>query len=204
LEWLARMGLKIRPRVDLNDVARHPEKYADREEEPEVEIEGMEEFQKNMEELEKLAESAERDLDFGKIASSIGIASQIDPYFAILQVDPNQYADPMNVLIQKQNFAVHNRKTNLYRGYLYSINKRTSEAIWIVIEQTKRKIDSLLDMRNRELGEFEKQKEARILRNKAGKVCFDSGEIPDSTPLFKKLDEYGTDFNFGLVKGRIS
>jgi hypothetical protein len=35
-------------------------------------------------------------------------------------------------------------------------------------------------------------------------VAFDSGEIPESTPLFKKLDAYGFDFDYFFFKGRMS
>jgi hypothetical protein len=35
-------------------------------------------------------------------------------------------------------------------------------------------------------------------------VAFDSGEIPESTPLFKKLDAYGFDFDYFFFTGRMS
>ncbi len=340
LQWLDRMGLKIDPGVDVDDLAKHPEKYAGRDKEPEVKISGMETFVANMDKLAKLAAQAEGDLDVGKISSSMNVASRIDPYFTILQMDPYRYADPMDILIQKHNFTVHNRKTNLYRGYLYSVNKRTYASVLDVIAQTERKSDALAAMRKSEIEKFDAEKEAarkqgadtesaewklklhqihvkyaeqlnaveetgfgsaaniaaaaytqkiaptaeayyydvirhvalisdpdvrrqkeiflrtsvtsalsrgltsvlvaydsfhyhhewdcdcdiaqllrqreaeekalhreenaRVLRNKAAKKVFDSGEIPESTPLFKRLDSFGTDFNFVLVKGRVS
>jgi tetratricopeptide (TPR) repeat protein len=339
LRMLSRMGLNIDPGIDLQDLAKHPEKYADKQI-PGAKVSGTEQFMANVQKMRKEAETAQRDLATGKTASSIALVAKVDPFFTILQIDPDQYADPMNVVIQKQNFVVHNRKTNLYKGYLISVNKRTYKAVTETVRLTQEKIASLDTMRSAELDAFERQraqaaasgvdtetaewklkkhaihqkyfvqfnnaaetgfssatnvasaayvqrikptaeayyydvirhvalisdpdvrdqKEAalrssmnsalmwalqnvmvaygsfsysddwdcdcdieallrqrdaertaldkeesgRILRNKAARARFASGEMPESSPLFKRLDAYGTDFDFVFIKGRIT
>lgn len=53
----------------------------------------------------------------------------------------------------------------------------------------------------------EEAENERIARNKGEKKRFDSGEIPESSALFKKLDEYGTNLDIPSIPfmtGRIS
>ena len=327
LEMLSRLGMNIDLGFDLNDAAQHPEKYVGKINEGNIKIEGMDKLMANVANMQKEAQNAQRDLTTGKTASTIALGAQIDPSLNILKINPEQYADPMNVIIQKHNFAVFNRKTNLYRGYLYSVNKRLYGAINDIIQKANKKIYALEKSRRAEIEKLEAQhigglaihavhtkyfnqfnnvaevafnsatnliipaydqkikptaeayyydvirhialisdpevrsqketelrssinsylawalhtvllsygsfsysddwdckcdigelyaqweaeqaaisaeENARLLRNKQAKKRFDSGEIPESTPLFKKIDSYGTDYNFGFIKGRIS
>ena len=157
LDWLAKMGLKIDPGVDMEDVAKHPEKYKDKDLGDNVTVTGMDQFMANLEDIKKQAESANRDLATGNVASTMAVAGQIDPFFNILLIDPDQYADPMNILIQRYNFTVYNRKKHLYEGYLYSVNKRTYQAVMYDITKCEEKIVKLEKMRKAELDQFEEQ-----------------------------------------------
>ena len=345
LDWLSKFGLKIGPGVDMDDVMKHPEKYADKDLDNDVKISGMDEFLANMETLKKDAMKAQTDLAAGKIQSTTQIAAKIDNIHGILLIDPNDYIDPMNVIMQKMNYTVFQRKTRLYQGYLRSSTNKTYKQVMEVIEQSNRKINEAAKSQNEELhklleekriamekmmrgeptdfkeaewglrlhavhtkyfniynnieetgfgsatnvasvayeqkikpmveayyydvfrhvamisdpevrnqknGELngalraalnkalttvliahasfsyseewdcscdleallaarEKEKEeedaeenARIERNKAAKAVFDSGEIPESSPIFKRLDEYVDEYNFGLIKVRSS
>jgi hypothetical protein len=65
-------------------------------------------------------------------------------------------------------------------------------------------LEELLAAREAEAKAMEAEENARIERNKAAKAVFDSGEIPESSPLFKKLDSYVDTYNFGLIKVRAS
>jgi len=272
-----------------------------------------------------------RKLATGKTCALTELVSSVDPFHAIVAMNPDDYADPMNIIIQKHNYAVHNRKTNLYTGYLYSENKKILQAVQDDQQRYATKIYELQIIRDNKLKEleennndsciamnrvyeefcsganaagetafgsatnvattayvsrikpmaeayyydvirhvglisdpdvrdqkdadlrqninsaltqalstvqsaygfryykkwdctycsaeaveaerkaereqFEQAEEERIARNKAGKAAFDSKDIPPSTPLWKKLDGFGTDLNIpGLffLKGRIS
>jgi len=340
LEWLAKFGMKIDPGVGMDDVAKHPEKYVGRDINPDVKVTGKEEFLANMQAMGKDAEKAKLDLATGKTESLTKIAAKIDKMHAILLMDPEQYADPMNVIMQKMNYTVYQRKTILYKGYLHSVTKKTYNQISEIIAQCNRKLQELAKMREMELDQLEEQRKAaeknahssgstfkkaewdlklcntrlkyakmfnnieetgfgsatnvasiaymqkikpmaekyyydvfrhiamisdpevrdqknadfrnsitsaltfglntvmmaygsfsyteepdcseeivaqeaeaeeleaeendRIERNKAAKAKFDSGEIPESSPLFKKLDAFVDEYNFGLVKVRAS
>ena len=119
LEWLAKMGLKIDPGVDMNDVAKHPEKYLGNNDKAKVKVTGMDQFMANMQSMKKDAENAKLDLASGKTTSTTQLASKMDKFHTILLMNPDDYADPLNIILQKMNYTVYNRKNNLYRGYLY-------------------------------------------------------------------------------------
>jgi len=344
LENLSRLGIDINLGVDINDVAKNPWKYADQKNNTKVTTPDPEAIKAKFEGMRKEAERVERDLTTGKTSSLLDMMSLVDPYIAVLQIDPRQYADPMNVLIQKHNYTVYHRKNNLYAGYLHALNKRTASAVREIVTQTHRKFEDirmneeevmaaffarkdnakqaaykqgrifpeaewnlqehalhvrffneynnvaevgfgsatnlvsttylqkikpmaeawyydvirhialisdsvvrgqkdaelhssihqslvwalntvlfahgsfsyhnewdcdcdyqhLQAMKEAEDEALHAEAQARILKGMAAKKQFDSGEIPESSPLFKKLDAYGTDFNYIFISGRIS
>jgi hypothetical protein len=58
--------------------------------------------------------------------------------------------------------------------------------------------------REAENKEKEAEENARIMRNKAAKLAFDSGEIPPSSPLFKKLDSMGSKVDLGFISWNVT
>jgi hypothetical protein len=150
------MGMNIDLGGDIDDLARHPEKYKGKKKRK-PRVTGKEKFKANMLALGEQAKSAERDLQGGDASGLTGIASAIDPLFTILQIEPEKYADPMNVVIQKHNFAVYNRKTNLYNGYLYTVNKRTYETVQDVIRLYVEKLKPISAQKKAELDALEEQ-----------------------------------------------
>ena len=327
LDMASRLGLNIDLGFDLNDAVQHPEKYRGKINESNVKIEGIEKLMANVANMQKQAQTAERDLTTLKTASTVAIGAQVDPYLAVLQINPEQYADPMNVIVQKHNFAVFNRKSNLYKGFLYSVNNRMHQLINEIVQKANKRIYELEKLERAELEKLNAQhadnlkihavhtkyfilfnnvaevafnsstslitpaynkkirptveayysdvirhialisdpevriqkeaelrysinsalswslrtvllsyasfsyyddwdckcdvgelwaqweaeqaaisaaENARIAKNKGGKARFATGEIPESSPLFKRLDAYGTDCEFGFVKGRVS
>ena len=309
--------------------------YAGKDIKAKAKVTGKEEFVAKMKQMGKDAQKAKLELATGKTEGLTKIVSQIDSIHAILLMTPDDYADPMNIIMQKMNYTVYQRKNNLYKGYLYSLNKRTYSQITEIIEQAQRKLGELSKICNAEIEELDRKKEAktisestwkimvhnvhlkffhgsnniqgtafgsatnvvstayvnkfkpnaeqyyydvfrhvalisdpqvriqkdadlrnsinqavtwylqsvlmahgsfqykddwdcgcseeelaaarekeqeemdaaeneRIARNKNAKAVFDSGEIPESSPLFKKLDAYADEYNFGLIKVRAS
>lgn len=159
LDWLAGMGLKIDPGVDMDDVAKNPGKYMDKDMNPDVKVSGKEEFIARMKEMGNEANKAKLDLATGNTASTIAIASKIDAYHTILLMNPDDYADPMNIIMQKMNYTVYQRKNHLYYGYLFSLNKKRYEQVTEIITQCNRKMEDLVKVRDAEMEEFNKQKE---------------------------------------------
>jgi hypothetical protein len=329
LKMLSRLGIDVNPGIDLNDVAKNPQKYANQKTRPKAKLDKSD-LQGKLDELRKQAEIAKRDLATGKTDSSMALAAMADPFFAIRNKDPEEFADPMNVIIQKHNFAVLNRKFNLYNGYLYSVNRQRRLAFNDIVANYNRKVDAALKIRDEELkklegsggsaeallqkhavhvkyfnacnaaaesafgsatnlattayvqkikpnaeafyydvirqvglisdskvrdrkeselrraiysalvsslqlvgaahGSFkyhhewecgcdvqglqrqreaeekaqEAEENARIMRNKAAKLAFDSGEIPESSPLWKKLDSYGSKVDLGFISWKVT
>lgn len=160
LEWLADMGLKIDPGVDMDDVAKNPQKYMDKDIDPNVKVTGKEEFLERMNQMRMEANKAKLDLATGNTASTIAIAGKLDPINIILQMNPDDYADPMNIIMQKMNYTVYNRKNHLYAGYLHSLNKRTSDQVTEIVVQCNRKMEELIKVRDAEQEDFEKRKDA--------------------------------------------
>jgi hypothetical protein len=340
LKMLSRLGLNVNPGIDLNDVAKNPQKYANSKTRPKAKMD-KQELMANLENLKKQATAGKLDLATGKTASSLAMAAQFDPLFGIAQLDPQNYADPMNIIIQKHNFAVLNRKTNLYNGYLYKVNNQTRQAFNEIVANYQRKITeaekvkaaalevlekrqaeaeasgtstnmkaewalrkhnvhvqyfntcnaaaesafgsatnsasvayvqkikpkaeayyydvirqvglisdpevrdrkdaelhraiysalvsalntvgaahgsfkyhpewecgcdvgNLLREREQEQAAQKDEENARIMRNKAAKLVFDSGEIPESSPLWKKLDSFGSKVDLGFISWKIT
>jgi tetratricopeptide (TPR) repeat protein len=176
LDWLAGMGLKIDPGVDMNDVAKNPQKYMNQDLDPNVKISGKEEFVAKMKQMGMDANKAKLDLATGDVSSTIAIAGQIDPIHLILQMDPNDYADPMNIVAQKMNYTVYQRKNHLYYGYLFKLNKKTYDQVTEIITQCYRKMEDLAKVRDAETEEFEKRKEAAKARAEASGSTFEEAE----------------------------
>lgn len=68
-------------------------------------------------------------------------------------------------------------------------------------------VEALLRQREAEQAALDAAENERIARNKAAKAMFDSGEIPESSSLFEKLDAFGTDLKIPFIpflSGRIS
>ncbi len=160
LDWLTDMGLKIDPGVDMDDVARNPQKYMDKDLDPNVKVTGKEEFIAKMQQMKMDANRAKLDLATGNTASTVAIAGKLDPINIILQMNPDDYADPMNIIMQKMNYTVYNRKNHLYAGYLHSLNKRTYDQVTEIIAQCNRKMEELIKVRDAQQEEFEKRRDA--------------------------------------------
>ncbi len=164
LEWLKKMGMNVEIQgVDMDDVAKHPEKYAGKDMKVKAKVTGKEEFMKNMQQMKKDAQKAKLELATGKTEGITKIAAQIDSMHAILLMNPDEYADPMNIIMQKMNYTVYQRKNNLYKGYLYSLNKKNYRQITEITEQAQRKLADLSKVCNAEIEELDRKKEAKII-----------------------------------------
>lgn len=160
-EWLEKLGMKIDiTGVDMDDVAKHPEKYVDKDLKVKAKVTGKEQLLANVQAMKKDAEKAKLELATGKTEGLTKIVSKIDNLHTILLMNPDDYADPMNIIMQKINYTVYNRKTNLYRGYLQSLNKRTYDQVMEIVTQASRKINDLAKIKETETQQFEEQKKA--------------------------------------------
>jgi len=169
LDMLAKFGLKIDPGVDMDDVARHPEKYVGKKMNVKPTVSGKEEFLANMQKMKKEAQSARLDLATGKTESLTKLVSKVDKMHAILLINPEDYADPMNIIMQKMNYTVYQRKNHLYQGYLYALTKKTYRQVSETIEQCSRKIAELSKLRETEMEQYEAS------RKSAEKQAIDGG-----------------------------
>jgi len=176
LEWLSKFGMKIDPGIDLDDVARHPEKYTDKDMHIEPKITGKDEFMANMQKMKNEAQSAQLDLATVKTESLTKLASKIDNVHAILLINPEDYADPMNVVMQKMNYTVYQRKNHLYQGYLYALTKKTYRQVYETIEQCNRKIAELSKLRETEMEQYETARKAAEKQAQDGEYEFPAAE----------------------------
>lgn len=176
LDWLAGMGLRIDPGVDMNDVAKNPQKYMNKDLHPNASISGKEEFVARMKQMGMDANKAKLDLATGDVSSTFAIAGQVDAMHLILQMNPDDYADPMNVVMQKMNYTVYQRKNHLYNGYLYKLNKKTFDQVTDIISQCNRKMEDLAKIRDAEMKEVEERKKAAEAQAKATGTTFQTAE----------------------------
>lgn len=176
LDWLAAMGLKIDPGVDMNDVAKNPQKYMNQDLHPNARVSGKEEFVARMKEMGMEANKAKLDLATGNTSSMVAIAGKIDPMQLILQMNPDDYADPMNVVMQKMNYTVYQRKNHLYNGYLFKLNRKTYDQVTEIIGQCNRKMEDLAKIRDTEMEELEKRRKAAEAQANATGSTFQKAE----------------------------
>ena len=80
-------------------------------------------------EMEKLGEKAKWNVAKGNTSSAVALGAMIDPSVAIMAIDINTYADPMNIVIQQYNLAILNRKLNTYAAYMMKTNAKTQEVL---------------------------------------------------------------------------
>jgi hypothetical protein len=159
LEWLSKMGLKIDVGIDMDDYAKHPEKYLNRGDIPDPKVSGMAEFRANIENMRKQAVQAQKELAAGKFGTLMEVATTADPSLAILTMNPEDYADPYNIIMQKINYTVFQRKKRLYEGYLYSVNRKTADQVNETIKQGLRKITEIALRQQEDMDRYEKEKE---------------------------------------------
>lgn len=157
--YLERFGLTIEG-IDFDDVMKHPEKYRDGKQGDKVKVKGIPELKGNVEKMKLEAMNAQKELMAGKTASTLALAGKTDPYFNLLLINPEEYADPINIIIQKHNFTVYNRKTNLYNKYLRAVNKKVSQQLQNRLIQTAREFIAIQQRDSLALEWYDKQVEA--------------------------------------------
>jgi hypothetical protein len=302
------MGLQVElDGIDLADLEAHPEHYAQYEG-GQATVSGVDNVYAYAADMEQQARQAELDLANNRTASSLQIASNLDPSFVIFQLNPAEYVDPANVLIQRYNMMLYQIKYHAYGRYLFSLSHKAFTTVHAMIQQAGLRLMGLeeqfgtcdddceeavkqwnqictsywnqatsyasvqylkkiapqaeafyhdvfrhvalisdpevRDRKDRELrlaidqaiamgleavlmaygafdyypeqevccqdrtriDEIEAVEEQRVAKNRGEKKRFESGDIPPSSPLFKKLDAYGTDLDipFVPISGRIS
>jgi hypothetical protein len=176
MEWLSTLGMKVDPGIDMNDVARHPEKYAGKNMKLKPKISGKETLMANVMAMKRDAEKAKLELATGKTEGLTKLAAKVDPMHGILLLNPDDYADPMNVIMQKMNYTVYNRKNHLYKGYLYSLNKKTYSQVSEIISQSGRKLTDLTKRMENDLKSFEEQEAGAKKQAAASGTPFRSAE----------------------------
>nr|WP_321261284.1 tetratricopeptide repeat protein [uncultured Sphaerochaeta sp.] len=303
---LERMGMNIDLQgINLDELEAHPEKYANAMG-GNVQVNGVDQVYAYAGEMEQQAMKAELDLMNNRTDSSLQLATRGDPAMVIFQLNPADYVDPTNVLIQRYNMLQYLIKYNAYGSYLNSLTRKLitnlqgmaqqagyslygleeqfsgdkckkavqtwndiCSAYWnqmtsyashqylkkitpyakAFYEDVFKHVAMISDPEVRQLkdqelrsaidqavlaglegvlfayGAFdyypiqemcgddysrqeaiEQTEQKRQAKNNYEKKRFESGEIPPSSPLFKKLDLYGTDLDipFVPISGRIS
>ncbi len=152
------LGMSVSYNFDIADVMAHPEKYEDFD--AEVDVQGEEQLEARLAEMEQLALQAERELATGKTTSVIALGAMVDPSIAILGLDLNRYADPMNIVMQQYNLAIHNRKANTYGAYLFSVNQRARKAVDDILINAVGKFKSIADREQQESDQLAKREAA--------------------------------------------
>lgn len=172
MKWLEKMGMKVEiTGVDLDDVAKHPEKYAGKDLKVNAKVTGKEKMIEYANAMGKEAQKAKLELATGKTEGLTKMVAKIDNLHTILLMNPDDYADPMNIIMQKINYTVYNRKNNLYRGYLHSLNKRTYNQITEIVRQAQRKVTDLVKLKEIEMETYERQRDAAEEQaNKSGQT----------------------------------
>ncbi|MDD3998350.1 MAG: hypothetical protein PHH86_11630, partial [Sphaerochaetaceae bacterium] len=184
------MGLDIEMQgIDLDDLEAHPEHYAQYEG-GSATVSGVENVYAYAADLEAQAHKAELDLANNRTASSLQLASTIDPSFIIFQLNPADYADPTNVLIQRYNMMQYHIKYNLYGSYLYKVARKAYQTVAAIVQQGGFALAGLSD----QFGDPEKCEQAVKQWNQISSSYWNQATSFASVQYMKKIKPYAEQF----------
>lgn len=132
VDVLKSLGVKLDFGVDLEDVARNPEKYEDVD--FDVKVSGLENLDAMLPQLEALEKQANRELPTTKMNAVMQVDRLMKGGMSIYALDPGDYANPSDVFIQKFNMLELNKKLLAYQRYL----RKVTEDLRRVLENARK------------------------------------------------------------------
>lgn len=115
--------------IDINDVINNPEKYKDSDLGDNIQVNGIDELMKKMQDLLKQAGQAASDLKKGDTGSTMDLAASVAPEFGIFKMNPGDYANPTDIMTQQYNMTILLRKIIGYKNYFYKQNKDIADIL---------------------------------------------------------------------------
>lgn len=141
LDMLKKYGINVdMGGLDIDDVIANPEKYEDYE--PDIKITGIDNVLNVAQNMLKGMEKGIQNP--GKNSKEIyRTMAQTQPEYAIFTMNPYEYANHMDILIQRYNITVFNRKYNSYSQYLHKVNMRVTQDIQNIAQNLTAKLEPL-------------------------------------------------------------
>ncbi len=158
-ETLARLGMDVKANVDLNDVMAHPERYKDAK--IDISVTGAEQLRARVEAMKAQAAQMKADLQSGNraaIARPSPLALTLNPALGIHLLNPFDYANPTDVMMQQYNVSVLAQKIYAYNSSIYATNRRTRAFLEEIRERHAKNRAEIRAMEKLELALFEKKK----------------------------------------------
>jgi tetratricopeptide (TPR) repeat protein len=122
LEALKSLGMTVELNVDLEDVARNPEKYKDAD--IKAKVSGDENLAALLPQLENLEAQAKRERPDGKLDAVMQVDQLVQGGLSAFALDPGKYANPVDVFIQKFNMAQLDKKLLAYQSYVRTVSEK--------------------------------------------------------------------------------
>jgi hypothetical protein len=122
LEALKSLGMTVELNVDLEDVARNPEKYQDAD--IKAKVSGEENLAALLPQLEGLESQAKRERPEGKLDAVMQVDQLVQGGLSAFVLDPGKYANPVDVFIQKFNMAQLDKKLLAYQSYIRTVAEK--------------------------------------------------------------------------------
>ena len=122
VEALKSLGMTVDFNVDLEDVARNPEKYQDAD--IKATVSGEENLAALLPQLEKLEAQAKLEKRDGKLDAVMQVDQLVQGGLSVFMIDPYQYSNPADVFIQKFNLAQLDKKLLAYQAYLRAVSEK--------------------------------------------------------------------------------
>jgi len=136
LDVLKALGMTVDLNVDLDDVARNPEKYQDAD--IKVNVSGDEKLAALLPQLEALEVQAKKEQREGKIDAALQVDQLVKGGLSVFMIDPHQYANPADIFIQKFNLAQLDKKLLAYQSYVRKVAEKLRLANRDTAERVKR------------------------------------------------------------------
>jgi hypothetical protein len=124
---LGNLGLGITG-VDINDMINNPEKY-DGYDSGQAQVTGLDQLMGRLQDMMGQAAQAQEGLKNGDASGAVNLGASVDPSLKIFTMNPGDYANPTDILTQKYNMTVLNRKMLAYQNYFIKQQKEMDKVL---------------------------------------------------------------------------
>lgn len=136
LESLKALGMTVDFNVDLEDVARNPDKYKDAD--IKAKVSGEEKLDALLAKLEGLETQAKHELPEGKLDAIVQVDQLVKGGVSVFVFDPGRYSNSVDVFIQKFNMAQLDKKLLAYQGYVRKVAEKLRRGLLVSAERVQR------------------------------------------------------------------
>ena len=109
-------------------------------------------------EYKKIADAAQkyrRNRDLESLQQFFSAYSGLYPEFSVFTINPYDYANPVDLIVQRRNIELFNSKYTTYSGYMGIVNGKVTKELSEIINLCNIKVDERWDQMNKKFANYE-------------------------------------------------